>query len=91
VFVACRRRGWQVAVGFVGQLPRGILGPTQLCLRGTAVEDWGEHIVRCVNPIQMSLFLPFRNGTGTAVGLGGGRARSPGVAQRPTAARNADR
>jgi hypothetical protein len=24
---------------------------------------------RCVNPIQMSLFLPFRNGTGTAVGL----------------------
>jgi hypothetical protein len=45
----------------------------------------------CVNPIQMSLFLPFRNGTGTAVGLGGGRARSPSVAQRPTDARNADR
>jgi hypothetical protein len=44
--------------------------------------------VRCVNPIQMSLFLPFRNDT--LVGLGGGRARSPGVAQRPTAARNAD-
>jgi hypothetical protein len=52
VFVACRRRGWLVAVGFVGQLPRGILGPTQLCLRGTAVEDWGEHIVRAADRLQ---------------------------------------
>jgi hypothetical protein len=36
VFVACRRRGSQAAVGFVGQLPRGILDPSQLCLRGAA-------------------------------------------------------
>jgi hypothetical protein len=39
----------------------------------------------CVHQIQMSLFLPFRNVT--SVGSGGGRARSPGVAQRPIGAR----
>ena len=33
------------------------------------------HASECVNPIQMSLFLPFRNDT--LVGLGDGRARSP--------------
>jgi O-antigen/teichoic acid export membrane protein len=33
----------------------------------------------CVHQIEMSLFLPFRNVT--SVGSGGGRARSPGVAQ----------
>jgi signal transduction histidine kinase len=40
------------AVGFVGQLPRGILDPSQLCLRRAAVEDWGEHIVRAADHLQ---------------------------------------
>jgi hypothetical protein len=35
-------------------------------------------------------FLQFKNVSGTLFGSGGGRARSPGVAQRPTGARNAD-
>jgi hypothetical protein len=52
VFVACRRRGSQAAVGFVGQLPRGILDPSQLCLRGAAVEDSGEHMVRADDHLQ---------------------------------------
>jgi hypothetical protein len=52
VFVACRRRGSQAAVGFVGQLPRSILDPSLLCLRGGAVVDWGEHIVRAVDHLQ---------------------------------------
>jgi hypothetical protein len=40
----------------------------------------------CVHLIQMSPSVPLTNVTGS----GGGRARSPGVAQRPTGARNAD-
>jgi hypothetical protein len=43
----------------------------------------------CVHQIQMSLFLPFRNVTPPRwSGSGGGRARSPGVAQRPNGARS---
>jgi hypothetical protein len=38
----------------------------------------------CVHHLEMSPFLPFRNVTGMALGSGGGRARSPSVAQRPT-------
>jgi hypothetical protein len=41
----------------------------------------------CVHHLEMSLFLPFRNVTPRWSGSGGGRARSPGVAQRPTDAR----
>jgi signal transduction histidine kinase len=37
------------AVGFVGQLPRGILGPSQLCLRRAAVGDASEHAMRADN------------------------------------------
>ena len=43
----------------------------------------------CVHQIEMSLFLPFRNVT-SGSGSDGGRARSPGVAQRPTDARGMD-
>src|SRR5271170_980317 len=42
---------------------------------------------RCVHQIQMSPSLPFTNVTPQWSGSGGGRARSPGVAQRPTGAR----
>jgi signal transduction histidine kinase len=40
------------AVGFVGQLPRGILDPSQLYLCGAAVEDSGEHMVRADDHLQ---------------------------------------
>jgi hypothetical protein len=52
VFVACRRRGSHAAAGFIRKLPRGILDPSQLCLRGAAVEDSSEHIVRADNRLQ---------------------------------------
>jgi ABC-type transport system substrate-binding protein len=45
-----------------------------------------EHI-KCVHQIQMSPSLPFTNVTPRWAGSGGGRARSPSVAQRPTGAR----
>jgi hypothetical protein len=41
---------------------------------------------RCPDQIEMSVFLQIRNVS--ALGSGGGRARSPSVAQRPTGARN---
>jgi hypothetical protein len=49
VFVACRRRDWQVRLV---QLPRGIIDPSQLCLRGAAVENSCEHIVRADDHLQ---------------------------------------
>ena len=42
----------------------------------------------CLHHLEMSLFLPFRNVTPRWSGSGGGRARSLGAAQRPTAARS---
>jgi hypothetical protein len=49
VFVACRRRDWQVRLV---QLPCGLLDPSQLCLRGAAVENSREHIMRADNHLQ---------------------------------------
>ena len=52
MFFACRRRGAQAAVGCVGQLPRGILGPSRLCLRRATVGYSGEHIVRAAHHLR---------------------------------------
>ena len=42
---------------------------------------------QCLGPLEMSRMAPDRNVSRRRLGSGGGRARSPSVAQRPTAGR----
>jgi hypothetical protein len=61
-----------------------LFGRKCLTREGSALSRGRVCGLKCVHQIQMSPSLPFTNVTPRWLGSGGGRARSPSTAQRPT-------